>query len=352
MVGVKWICYTEDMFLVRQITPDDLNSVYELAAYIDSFNLPHDKKRLEAQINQSVKSFQEPSIPKDQALYIFVLEDLIQKKIIGSSLIYAKKGTPEAPNTYMSVLETTHKDESIGAEIKHQLLRFEFYTDGPSEIGGLVLHPDFRGLPIGLGKHLSFSRFLYIHQNPKRFESELLVEMQPTFDAEGNSPLWEAFGKRFTGLEYKVADRLSPNNKDFITNLFPNEDIYTCLFSKEAQEAIGKPSEGALPVLHMLEKVGFRYLNAVDPFDGGPHYGAKTAEVTLIKKTKIVSLSDQELKQQGSRGLLAFQGKRGFGCLQVFLKEEEKQVLISKEAKNILESEKADNSQLRMISPI
>ena len=36
----------------------------------------------------------------------------------------------------------------------------------------------------------------------------------------------------------------------------------------------------------MLEKLGFKYKQEVDPFDGGPHLGVKTKDVKIIKEMK------------------------------------------------------------------
>ena len=33
----------------------------------------------------------------------------------------------------------------------------------------------------------------------------------------------------------------------------------------------------------MLESIGFKYTNEVDPFDGGPHYRAKLKDITPVK---------------------------------------------------------------------
>jgi arginine N-succinyltransferase len=36
----------------------------------------------------------------------------------------------------------------------------------------------------------------------------------------------------------------------------------------------------------MLRRIGFNYVDRIDPFDGGPHFIAKTDEITLVKKTQ------------------------------------------------------------------
>lgn len=341
------------MFLLRPVQHTDHKSLLELARFLGSSgSLPLEENALADFIALSCKSFSSPSEKKEENMYVFVLEDQLQKKIVGSSLIFAKHGTSEAPHTYLRVFEKTHEDDSTQIKKTHQMLRFEFDTDGPSEIGGLILHPDFRKLPLGLGRQLSFGRFLFMGMYPERFETHVIAELLPPFDKNGTSPLWEAFGKRFTDLSYQEADRLSRTNKDFIKNLFPPEDIYTDLFSEHAQAVIGQAGPDTLAAQKLLEKIGFRYLHAVDPFDGGPHYGAKVSEITLVKRMHAVQIEPQNLTEMGKRGFLCFEGKNGFGCLSLFFKETDTSLQISADAKQILTTQEAKMEKLFAVSGI
>ncbi len=85
-------------------------------------------------------------------------------------------------------------------------------------------------------------------------------------------------------MEYHDADILSRSNKEFILNLFPEDNIYITLLPIEARNAIGKVGEETMPVKKMLESIGFRYTNEVDPFDGGPHYRANLKDIKPIKE--------------------------------------------------------------------
>jgi len=105
----------------------------------------------------------------------------------------------------------------------------------------------------------------------------------PPLDKDGNSPLWEAIGRRFMNMDYQDADILSRNNKEFIFSLFPSGIIYQTLLPVEARNSIGKVGEETKPVKKMLESIGFKYTMEVDPFDGGPHYRAKKSEILPIK---------------------------------------------------------------------
>jgi len=95
-------------------------------------------------------------------------------------------------------------------------------------------------------------------------------------------------------MGYHEADVLSRSNKEFITSLFPSENIYQTLLPMEARDAIGKVGKDTEPVRKMLESIGFKYTQEVDPFDGGPHYRCETKDIKPMK-SKVVG----ELTQEG-----------------------------------------------------
>ncbi|MBX3361036.1 MAG: aldehyde dehydrogenase family protein [Phycisphaeraceae bacterium] len=58
--------------------------------------------------------------------------------------------------------------------------------------------------------------------------------------------------------------------------------------AKRGQSGQPEPS----PARRMLEKLGFKYHNRIDPFDGGPHLEAKTSDIEIVKKTMRTVLAD------------------------------------------------------------
>ncbi|TVQ77797.1 MAG: arginine N-succinyltransferase [Bradymonadales bacterium] len=303
------------MFVVRAAEQRDLESLLELAKSLGTAgNLPQEPSEMLSLISHSEASFAGQEKDKSKAVYLFVLEDLEQNASVGASLVFAKHGTADSPHTYLQVIEKTQRDSGSGIEIKHQLLRFEFDEDGPTEIGGLILNPKFRSKPKALGKLLSYGRFIYMGMFPERFEERVIAELLPPFNPDGTSELWEAFGQRFTGLDYQEADRRSRVDKEFIKNLFPSEDVYTRLFSKKAQAAIGKTGESTRAAQVLLERIGFSYLNAVDPFDGGPHLEAKLKEITLIKRLESLRASSEASRSGGTRSLMGWTSGGKFFC--------------------------------------
>ncbi len=122
---------------------------------------------------------------------------------------------------------------------------------------------------------------------------------------DGRSLLWEACGKKFTGLDYPEADKLSRKNKEFIKELFPSSDIYASLFSSKAQKLIGEVGKETRGVKRMLERIGFRYVGHIDPFDGGPHFEANLADVALVRKFRVARVGATNFDGDGDDVLLA-----------------------------------------------
>jgi arginine N-succinyltransferase len=271
------------MFIVREVFPDDLDGLHAVASHLDSVNLPDDRAVLEQLIEHSRKSFN-GQLDVFKREYMFVL--LEDKKLIGTSMIHAQHGTRRAPHIFFDVLEDERYSDTLDKHFVHKVLRIGYNYNGPTEIGGLVLHPDYRRNALALGKWLSYVRFLYMGLHRASFRDEVLSELLPPLENDGTSLLWESLGRNFTGMTYQEADRLSQTNKEFIRSLFPAEPIYISLLPSNVQKLIGQVGPETKGVEKMLRRIGFQYADRIDPFDGGPHFVAKTDEITLVKNTK------------------------------------------------------------------
>jgi arginine N-succinyltransferase len=272
------------MYILRSASLNDLDDLYDLSHLMLFINLPQDKEIIKAKIESSIKAFSKPSKKLWENYYLFVLEDTKAQRVIGASMIHAQHGTEQEPHYFFSVSQENKFSKSLNTGFIHGTLKLGLDTNGPTEIGGLILDSAFRKSDKKLGKQLSFVRFLYMGMNSNKFKDTIHSELMPPFDNEGHAPLWEAIGRRFLNLEYHEADVLSRSNKEFILSLFPAETIYMTLLPIEARNAIGKVGEETAPVKKMLEGIGFKYTNEVDPFDGGPHYKAKLKDITPVKE--------------------------------------------------------------------
>ncbi len=290
------------MFLLRNAVPEDINDIFELAQLANFINLPADRNELTDIIKSSLESFRAPKNPLWKNHYLFVVEDLKERKVIGTSLIHAQHGTKLSPHYFLKVSKEDRFSKTLNTGMVHGTLKLGLEMDGPTEIGALVLHPSYRAHAQKIGKQLSFVRFLYMSLYPERFKKEVHSELLPPFDQEGNSPLWEAIGRKFTNMDYREADKLSQENKEFILSLFPLKLIYITLLPIEARNSVGNVGQETLPVKKMLEQVGFTYIQEVDPFDGGPHYRCKLSEIKPIKEKKEGTLLISDKNKEVDKG--------------------------------------------------
>ncbi len=273
------------MFVIRESFREDLDQILDVARHLDTVNLPADPDHLARIVDLSEKSFANKLIPSERE-YLFVLEDTDKQRIVGTSMIHAQHGTKRSPHIYFQVRKEERYSETLDRYFVHQCLRLRYNYNGPTEIGGLILIPEYRRSGKSLGKLLSYMRFLYIAMHRDLFRDQVLSELLPPLEDNGTSILWEHLGKKFTGLAYNEADLLSKDNKEFIRALLPSNDIYTSLFPAEVQNVIGAVGEQTKGVEKILRRIGFEYANQIDPFDGGPHFLAKTDDITLVKASK------------------------------------------------------------------
>ena len=267
---------------IRQARLSDLEGLYSLARQFVLLNLPANKVKLADILERSEQSFQN-KIPHAEKEFLFVSEDTEVQKIIGASKIVAKHGTSSNPNLFYKIDKKEKFSSDLGLGFIHQTLKFEQDHDGPTELGGLIVDRNYRRRTEKIGKSISLVRFMYIAAHLDFFENQLHCEMAPPLTAEGRSEFWEALGRRFTGLPYDEADRLSHTNKEFIKSLFPEGELYMTLLESKARLVVGEVSEETRPAKALMEKLGFVYKNQVDPFDGGPHLGVPTLEALPIK---------------------------------------------------------------------
>lgn len=294
---------------LRGAVQEDEEQILAIARHLNTVNLPDQREGVQQILELSQRSFTQAIKDPKRRQYVFVLVDRRQNRIIGTSMIFGQLGRKDAPYIYLDVIDEERYSETLDKHFKHTVLSIGYSYNGPTEIGGLVLHPDYRRVPERLGTFLSYVRFLYLKMHREWFRDEVLAELLPPLEKDGTSHLWDALGRHFTGLTYAEADKLSRKNKEFIRGLFPEGTIYASLLPQQAQDVIGKVGAQTRGVEKLLRRIGFRYAERVDPFDGGPHFTALIDEVTLVQATqhvKIASLIDPSVKAR-KRGLVAIE---------------------------------------------
>ena len=304
------------MLILRPIEPEDLDALVALASQLDSMNLPSDREFLAERIDRSQRSFGGRIADWREGIYVFALEDTAARRCVGTSTIIAKHGRPGMPYFWLAVTTEERRSVELGKRFVHTKLQLHSTEDGPTEIGGLILDPEYRSHPEKAGKALSVVRFAYISMHPNRFEREVIAEMLSPFESPGRNLLWDAFGAKFTGLSYREADHLSARSKQFIADLFPRDPVYATLFPEDVQAVIGHASETAKAALRILEKVGFRELGQVDPFDGGPYVGAARDAIASVRERRRLVLPgfapEKALPPEAPLALVSAESRIGF----------------------------------------
>ena len=323
------------MFLMRGALPSDLPAVMELAEFLDSPNLPHDDAFLSRRIARSERAFREPGPPSGEREYQFVLVD-DGDVVVGTSAILSKHGTPKMPHLFLRVGEETRYSPSTSVRVTHTTLQLGASYDGPTEIGALVLKPGARGRPGWPGKLLSWGRFAFIARNRGCFEKTVLAEMRAAIDAQGRSAFWDAFGRRFTGMSYTEADRLSASDKSFVLDLFPATPFYASLLDPKVAAQIGLVHDEAIPALRLLEQAGLHWQDEIDPFDGGPFVAAPVAKIVPVAQTVVGRLEEGAPDESDAPAIVSTGEGGEFRAVAATAARERRAIRVPKEARERL----------------
>ena len=301
------------MFRIRHAIPSDVGILLKLAKMVHFINLPADKDAIAEKIRRSHASFTTkgeapPADPSgaltgpagQSAQYMFVVEDARSGAPIGTSALIAQMGSPGNPNVAMTLRRREFFSNDLQTGATHVTAQLLLEEDGPTEIGGLIVGPTFRGH--GVGKMLSLVRFHFIGLHRKRFKDRLLAEMMAPITPDGRNLFWDHLGRKFINLSYVEADTFCMRSREFMTSLLPREEIFLTLLPPEARAVIGQVGPDTVPARKMLERLGFVYRDRIDPFDGGPNLEAKTDDVPLVRDTRRVEFAGaaSEGKAKGS----------------------------------------------------
>lgn len=304
-------------FVFRDARVSDEDAVLELATHLDTLNLPPDRAFLRELLERSQESFsggQNPDLFDPDRRFVFVLE-APDGRVVGTSMIHAQHGTRHEPHVFFRVIDEERYaelhvgDERRDVHMVHKMLHLGLTYQGPTEVGGLVLHPGLRKHPRKLGRLLSLGRFLYIAAFRHRFRDRVLAELLPPLErgpaGRARSRLWDTLGGRFTNLTYAEADQLTRHDKEFIWKLFPISPVHASLLPREVQDIIGQVGPESLGAMRLLQSIGFTDSGKVDPFDGGPHWEAVTDELTLVGDAQWCRPVVGEVGEEGLAAIVA-----------------------------------------------
>ena len=286
------------MMIIRPIEARDASALAELAKITGPgfTSLQDIPDVVENKLATALKSFENADINASQstaqsanidALFLFVLEDLEEKKIAGICAIEAAVGLNDPWYNYRTGT-LVHASKELNVYNQMQTLTISNDHTGYSELCTLFLHPDYRHSKNG--HLLSKCRFMFMAEFPQLFNAKLVAEMRGYSDKDGISPFWEGLGKHFFSIDFTQADQMSSNNKAFIAELMPKYTLYTELLPKSAQDVIAQTHENTIPARKLLEREGMRYTGYVDIFDAGPTLEANVVDIRAIKESSYVKV--------------------------------------------------------------
>jgi arginine N-succinyltransferase len=289
------------MFVIRPVTENDFDDLMHLIsqAGYGLTSLPNDQDVIKKRIAHSIRSFAHKDKERPGGeLYLFVMEEVFLGKIVGVSGVVSKIGGFD-PIYFYKLKKQKRLSKSLNVENEFTAMHLDKVYDGPAEICSLFLAPEYRNSQNG--RFLSLSRFAYMANNKNFFEKEVIAEMRGRVDENGNSPFWEAVGKKFFKVTFLEADYMVMKNKAFIEELLPNYPIIKELLPIEAQEVIGEVHSNTEPALRILTQEGFKKTNQVAIFEPGPIVKAKVEDIRTIKEIQTKKVGKIErLKEEES----------------------------------------------------
>ncbi|RSZ59538.1 arginine N-succinyltransferase [Massilia atriviolacea] len=259
------------MFVVRPVELSDIDALETLAAVTmpGVHTLPRTREKIAASVERSIASFAaHVDIPSEES-YLFVLEQQATRAIVGTAAIFASAGSN---GTYFSfrndVIQQVSRDLNISHSV-HALTLCSELTAYSQLSGFYVSNRGSAGLEAAL---LSRARLLFAVLAPHRFGDRFFVPLAGVTDKNGQSPFWEALGRKFFKMDFLEAERVigGARNRTLIVELMPHYPVYVPLLPGDAQAAMGQIHGDGELAFSLLTEEGFEADDYIDIFDGGP----------------------------------------------------------------------------------
>ncbi|MEJ0004089.1 MAG: arginine N-succinyltransferase [Pararobbsia sp.] len=279
------------MMVVRSAQIADLESLLALANETGPglTTLKPDRVALGARIERALRTVRGEA-PLFEQGYLFVMEDSTRGEVVGVCGLETAVGL-ELPFYNYRVSTVVHASKELNVWSRTSLLTISHDLTGYAELCSLFLSP--RARSGGAGGLLSRSRFMFIAQFEERFPQRICAEMRGHFDAQGESPFWQALGSHFYQIDFNAADYLSAQGKKaFIAELMPRHPVYVRLLPEAAQACIGVTHTDTLPARRMLEAEGLRYENHVDIFDAGPVLECHISDLRTVRASRVLRVGE------------------------------------------------------------
>jgi arginine N-succinyltransferase len=295
------------MYVVRPVEPADAGALETLLAASTPgvHTLPRTRDRIAAFVERSIASFAaHVDIPSEES-YLFVLEDLERRELLGTAAIHASAGSN---GTYFAFRNDVIQQVSRDLNISHSVHALTLCSEltACSQLSGFYI-----GRRDGMAREsalLSRARLLYAVLAPHRFGDRFFVPLAGVTDAAGQSPFWDALGRKFFKMDFLEAERLigGVRNRTLIVELMPHYPVYVPLLPGPAQAAMGQIHPDGQLAFDLLAEEGFEADEYIDIFDGGPilqahKNGLRSFRGSLVRK---VACAEQQPPARGGKSAL------------------------------------------------
>ena len=259
------------MYVVRPVALADIAALESLAALSmpGVHTLPRTREKITAAVESSMASFAASVDMPSEESYLFVLESLADQRLLGTAAIFAAAGSN---GTYFSFRNDVIQQVSRDLNISHSVHALTLCSEltACSQLSGFYVHNmEQAGIEAAL---LSRARLLFAVLAPQRFSERFFVPLAGMTDADGQSPFWDALGRKFFQMDFLDAEKVigGARNRTLIVELMPHYPVYVPLLPGDAQAAMGQIHPSGEVAFNLMTEEGFQADDYIDIFDGGP----------------------------------------------------------------------------------
>lgn len=258
------------MFIVRPVALGDIAALETLAATgRDSVRtMPRARAAIAAAVERSLASFAAGIELPGEETYMFVLE-APDKSLAGCAAMSALAGSD---GMFFAFRNDIIRQVSRDLHIRHSVHALSLCSDltGHSQLSSFHLrNARLAGPEAAL---LSRARLLFAAGEPQRFSDRFFSSLSGVTDRAGNSPFWDALGRKFFQMELLDVERAidGARNRSLIVELMPHYPVYVPLLPGAARAVMGQVHVDSELALEQLMREGFEPDEFIDIFDAGP----------------------------------------------------------------------------------
>lgn len=274
--------------VIRPAASSDLEALHALAlsAGLGMTNLPPCRERLGGLLAGSAAALNGDRKAGSQILLVMEAAG----EVVGTGCIFPSVGG-DWPFYSYRIGRLRQTSQALGKVVENTILTPVNDYDGSAEVGGLFVRPGLRGL--AGGRLMARSRYLFMAEHRDWFGDRVVSELRGFQEEDGRSPFWEAVGRKFYGLEFREADRISVGaGKQVIADLGPKYPIYLNLLPPDAVQTVGKFHPDGARAHALLTEEGFRFEGCIDIFDAGPTMVADIDNLRAVRDSRITRVAE------------------------------------------------------------